>query len=584
MVGGTAAFALALGAGGPTPLQAQDPATVQELQKRLEALEKQNQILMQMIQQQQQTSSPQTEAGAVAAPGGASKDEVQKIVKDYLKEEADKKKKQEEEEKKKKEEEGFTVGENVDFKFKWDGGQLWGETADKAFRFHVGGRTQADSVWYNTGDNVMYGNNGVGRVDDGVEFRRARFAMEGTLWEVMDFNMEYDFLNTETEVRNVAQTVTKNAAGVVTNDTVTPTLRPYDTPVPTDLWIQFHGIPGIGSVRVGNLKYAIGFEHNTSSRFLNFMERSYAFDAFIGGPDNGFAPGVMVFNNFMDDRFHVAVSLTKFNQTIYAFNTGDGEWNLCTRVGGFPIWEHDGRYAMWVGCGYSHHDPDFIPQTNRQFAAETPGQVRLRARSELRNGPAELHTPLLDIFPVADSGDLLVPELAIVAGPWTIQAEYFGNWLNNARSTPTSPSVGTQFTQAAYAEVLYFLTGEHRVFNRKTPGFGRVVPNENAWVLNGCKGLLVGRGAWQLAARYSWIDLNDKGLLGGTGMAGSAQALTLGVNWFLNPNMKIQWNYTYEQRYQINTVATTSPSAGLLPNLPSDGALRGFGMRFAMDW
>ena len=46
--------------------------------------------------------------------------------------------------------------------------------------------------------------------------------------------------------------------------------------------------------------------------------------------------------------------------------------------------------------------------------------------------------------------------------------------------------------------------------------------------------------------------------------------------------MKLQWNYTYEHRYQINTV--TGPNAGLFPNLPSNGDLRGFGMRMAIDF
>jgi len=39
--------------------------------------------------------------------------------------------------------------------------------------------------------------------------------------------------------------------------------------------------PWVGNVRIGNQKPPISFEHMTSSRFLNFMERSLGFDAFI---------------------------------------------------------------------------------------------------------------------------------------------------------------------------------------------------------------------------------------------------------------------------------------------------------------
>jgi phosphate-selective porin OprO/OprP len=563
-----------LAAGGAN---AQDGGELADLKRRLEALEQQNQKLQKIIEQEL-PAPPPTSAGAVL-PAAAEPSNIDKAVLDGIKKYEADRKKAEDEAKAKKEKEGYVVGEDFKLSAKWDNG-FWAETQDKAFRIHIGGRTQFDTIWYNVGNDVQYGNNGVGRVDDGVAFRRARFAMEGTCWEVVDFNFEYDFLNTDTLAQNVA--LTRNAAGVVTN--VNRVGRILDTPVPTDLWVQLTHIPVIGNIRIGNQKAPFSFEHLTSSRFLNFLERSYAFDAYVGGPQNGFEPGIQAFNNFADDRIHVAASLTKPNMTIFGFNTGDGEWAFTGRVGAFPVWEDDGRVAVWIGCGYRHSDPDFLVTGNRQFSGQTLGQVRLRARTELRNGPAELHTPLLDIFPFCESQDLLIPEFAAVCGPWSIVAEYFGNWLTGARSTPTSPSVGTHFTQSAYVEALYFLTGEHRVFNRKTPGFTRVTPKENYFLTKGDCGNILGRGAWQVGARYSWIDLADKNLLAGNNTIGNAQAVTLGLNWFLNPNMKLQWNYTYEMRYGVNTVPAGSPNAGLFPGQPSDGSLRGFGMRMAFDY
>ena len=78
------------------------------------------------------------------------------------------------------------------------------------------------------------------------------------------------------------------------------------------------------------------------------------------------------------------------------------------------------------------------------------------------------------------------------------------------------------------------------------------------------------------------IDLADKGVGGGNNIYGSAQALTLGLNWFLNPNMKLQWNYTYEMRYGINPLPPPLPPGMTAQN--SNGELRGFGMRMAIDW
>ena len=39
-------------------------------------------------------------------------------------------------------------------------------------------------------------------------------------------------------------------------------------------------------------------------------------------------------------------------------------------------------------------------------------------------------------------------------------------------------------------------------------------------------------GAWQVGARFSYLDINDKGIRGG-----QVCDWTLGLNWFLNPNM-----------------------------------------------
>jgi phosphate-selective porin OprO/OprP len=90
-----------------------------------------------------------------------------------------------------------------------------------------------------------------------------------------------------------------------------------------------------------------------------------------------------------------------------------------------------------------------------------------------------------------------------------------------------------------YAQVAYFLTGEHIPWDRETGTIERVKPFENFFMVRDCDcETQRGWGAWQVAARYSAADLTDYDIIGGTG-----QSFTLGLNWLWNPYARMQFNY-----------------------------------------
>jgi phosphate-selective porin OprO/OprP len=439
-------------------------------------------------------------------------------------------------EKKEEKNDDKTCPAEVVFKATWKDGLIF-ESSDKKFTFVVGGRTQIDVVSLVAPDAVQFGPGGVGRTDDGIGFRRARFDIMATLYETIEFYCQYDFENTF---------VVDRVGGVA---------RAANTPVPTDLWVTFTKVPYVGNIRVGNHKPPISFEHLTSSRYLNFLERSLGFDAFIGGLNNGFEPGISAFDNFCNERGTWAIGLFRRNNTIFGWNTGDGEGELTGRLTYLPFYECEGRYLVHVGVGASHIDPD-------------DDTVRFRARPPLGNGPAALHTTMMDAIMTATNQQTLVPEFVVVWGPWTFQSEYMANWANGALpvNNPGQFNPKTVFVQSAYMELLYFLTGEHREYSKKSAAFGRVTPRRYAkWGRDQCGCLDCGPGAWQLAARYQFIDFKNSPVNGGL-----VHDLTLGVNWFLNPNMKIQWNYTMSHR-DMNVDG-------------SDGIIHGFGARLAWDF
>jgi len=462
---------------------ADDQQILLELKARLDKLEKDNIELKNKLEGK--VSSPAKTEGP---PSDVQKEAMNKQIDAYLKDKAKVEKDKKEQEAKIKEVEGFEVGKQLDMKARWNNG-LFLETEDKAFRVHVGGRTQIDSVWVHAPKNVLGpiggavpGNlpntPGIGEFDDGTNFRRARLEVDGTFWEVFNFFCEYDFLNT---VRIVPGGNTLNGRTVNNTQinpqnlnnlvgTVPDRANVINTPVPTDLWIEWSKIPFIGNVRVGNQKPWIGFEHLTSSRFLDFMERSTAFDTFIEDGNNGFQPGISVWNNYADSRLFLAAGIYRPNfRDVFGWNVGDGETLYVARVAGNPVYAENGRCMIHTAIAYQHSTQD-------------DGVVRFRGRTELRNGPAVLHNTIAIIQAQAHDYDLIVPEFAMNYGPFNLSAEYYAAWVNQrkgevfqnvANQTANLPTGGrgSLFYHGGYVTAGYFLTGEHRNYTGPpTPG------------------------------------------------------------------------------------------------------------------
>jgi phosphate-selective porin OprO/OprP len=160
-----------------------------------------------------------------------------------------------------------------------------------------------------------------------------------------------------------------------------------------------------------------------------------------------------------------------------------------------------------------------------------------------------------------------------VIGPWTVDAEYDFHFNQNAFASVHQPGVGTVFYSGGYVEVLYFLTGEHRIYIRESGTFDRVVPKRHAFWIKGTDGKPneQGWGAWQVGVRYNYLNLNDKGIDGGV-----LNDVTAGLNWFINPDMKFQWNDSATVRH--------SPETPGVAGGQSDGVIQGFGMRYAIDY
>jgi len=437
---------------------------------------------------------------------------------------------------------GKVVGQDLAMSAKWNNG-LELATLDKAFRVHVGGRWQFDTSWFSADQAVQTNLPGNVQYHDGVDFRRGRLRIDGTMYEVIEFAMEWDFVNAA-RVRNAAGT-----GGFDENVTAM-----------TDLWLQYSHTP-IGHIRVGSHKEPIGLEHIVSSRFLPFMERSYNQDTFYGGAFNGFTPGASVSANFWDDRASYAIGIFKPTSNVFGFNTNDGDYAVTGRLTYLPVYEDEGRQVVHMGFSARH-------------ATTYDDRIRYRTRDAIRAGAASQWPLPADITVLGSTAQWLNAEFLVIQGPWTFQAEWLTSFTANARrigsaGAPVGPRAESLFYHGGYVQLLYFLTGESDNYSLERMAPDRVKPFENFFWVPGDEGSLLGKGAWQVGARYNLLDLNDQGINGGV-----LHNFTFGLNWFFNPNTKWQFNYIATYRDVENTVEFPDGS----------GWIHGWGMRFAQDF
>lgn len=524
---------------GPNPSRADDKdQEIQDLRSRLERLEK-------LLDQRGNT-------GLIPTVEPPTTGEVKDSIQDPKPKSQAEKKETEKKETEKIDDGWMVIGKDAGMKAKWDYG-LWLATPDEAFRIHPAGRVQVDGIWANTTQRVQFGRGGIGPFDDAVNFRRVRLGADGWLYEVVDFNLQVDFVQTI----NDDPLLPPNAA-----------VNIIPVPALTDCWVSINHIPWIRTVRIGDQKPPLLLEHLTSSRFLDFLERSPLFDINYHR-NGGFVPGIQIFDWTENERMTWQLGLFKNLQTLQPWVVGDGDYQVNGRLTCLPWYREEGRYMMHLGVGVQYDAPE-----------ESVGAF-FRERWLLRNGPPTTQNTVAQAIVNGHHQVMVAPEFFLNLGRFSIQSDYLVNHLDDISrfSTQTQGAVvlkgasKTFVTQGVYVQMMYFLTGENRPYNRtglhsgEGAGPTRIVPLRNFfWVPGNC-GSLFSTGAWQVGARYCYSDLSNNGIYGG-----QINEVTLGLNWFLNPNMKVQWNYDIGYRGQLG------------PGSNSNGTYQGLGTRVAFDF
>ena len=374
-----------------------------------------------------------------------------------------------------------------------------------------------------------------GDIQDGVGFRRARLQAIGKLTEFTNYSIEFDFAQ-------------------------------IGRPSFFDVWAEQMEIPFFGTVRVGQFRQPGTMDSWTSVRHLEFLERSAAFQA----TDPFRRVGIMAYATSEDERTSWAYSvfatgLTFWDGTNTVYSTfGDNRAGTVIGDNGGVAFSgritrllhyddlSDGRYLWHVGTGY------LFGQTGGS-GSTGPGAKTYRSvvfPEFFVGDPAGLGATAAGTPAVLDTGRVLANnfsmfhvELAANHGAAHFQTEAM---LENANQFGGPPVV----IPTAYFQCGYFLTGEHALYLKQAGVLDyNVVPN-TPFFGTGRRGRLAGWGAWEVAFRWTYVDLSGTNINPANQLSrnpgpppspslGVLNQPTVALNWWLNRYTRVQFNWIH---------------------------------------
>jgi len=331
---------------------------------------------------------------------------------------------------------------------------------------------------------------GFGGKGTGTAFRRARLYFQGQFFSYGFFKAEYEFSDAT------------------------------DGTTFTDVYVGLN-LPNIGLLRVGHFKEPFMLQVMNSSNFSSFNERSAA-SALTPGRNSG----IMLNGNFLIRDSTYSIAFMRRTDDVGTGFSNNEDYHLTARFTGLAYFEEGGERLLHIELGYSH-----------QFADDKVG-------TRYHRGAANNFAPddLVDTGKLTvDNVDLFNAGIAVVEGRLSFQSEF-------TLSLPDGKITQNPVFWGAYAEFSWWITGEHRRYLRGRGVFSRVVPNRR---FDPEKGHW---GAVEVATRYSWLDLTNDGIRGGT-----LGELSLAINWSLFSNLRVSNNYVFS--HTADRAGTRSGSA-----------------------
>ena len=381
------------------------------------------------------------------------------------------------------------------------------ESKDKDFKFWFDSRVQVDFGHY------FGAQEWADPIGSGASIRRARFAVKTQINKDWYGEVDMELANGSFELK--------------------------------DALVRYTGLEN-WQFNVGSMKPDFSMSRNTSSRYLEFMERPMVVNAFAPSRHLG------VFAKYANKEFFGSASILfqeiegqETRDYVEANNKDYGMDEGLSYIGKIvvrPLNEAD--YGLHIGGAVMYDAP------------KTSDELRIYdgTRFSCRNATNISRKKYLDTDDIKDT-DFNLIATAELAGHYDglrVESAWLSDWTYmNDKEAYAKP----YHFQGWYVECGYLLCGGKQTYDSGSAKFNRVRNGKN-W------------GDVELALKYEYLDLNDyegrttdQAIFGG-----SAELYGAGLNFYLGKNTKIALNYQY-----VNNDRYANGKGKLYVGLDADG-------------
>jgi phosphate-selective porin OprO/OprP len=358
-------------------------------------------------------------------------------------------------------------------------------------------------------DSRSFFNDGGINGNDGFLLRRARPIFSGTVFHDFDYNFTPDFGGSTVQIQ--------------------------------DAYLNYHYNPWF-QVQAGKFKSPVGLEHLVADKDTLFNERSLATDL-VPNRDIGLDLHGDVFGGVASYAVGVFNGATDYSSTTTNLSFQDDK-AFVGRIF-FQPWKNTSVNALrGLGFGFAGSYEANHPNTNSATGL-TPGYTT--------DGQQKFFTYSSGVN-ASGAQWRLSPQAYYYYGPLGLLAEY----VVSDQQVKKSASHADLQNWAWEISGSWLLTGEDAAYAGVSP-LHPFDPRNNQW------------GAWQLVARYGELNVDSRAFTGSvfadpTKSASGAQAWSVGLNWYLNKNIRANLSYS---RTAFSGF-TSSTTAGLVPAQPEN--------------